>query len=194
MNIASQSYFSTMQLAIVEGRMFSRQDLESGSRVLIVDQRLAARFFNGQAAGRELRDANGTLHRIVGVVASGKYRTLQEAPRPTVYVPSAQEFIAADTPVRVCEGSRGSGETVLDRRAGAVHRAARKGPSRHHAARASVERAHARSDADVAGQIVRLDGVGARVDWRLRDDQRIGPAAHARDRPARRPLAPTPCA
>jgi predicted permease len=92
-NIASQSYFSTMQLAIVEGRMFSRQDLESGTRVLLVDQRLAARFFNGQAAGRHLRDADGTLHQIVGVVASGKYRTLQEAPHPTVYVPSAQEFV-----------------------------------------------------------------------------------------------------
>jgi putative ABC transport system permease protein len=92
-NIASQSYFTTMQLAIVEGRLFTPADLASGERVLIVDQRLAAHFFNGQAAGRQLRDANGTLHRIVGVVASGKYRTLQEAPRPTVYVPSAQEYV-----------------------------------------------------------------------------------------------------
>ncbi len=51
---------------------------------------LASRYFGPDAVGHRLQDADGLEYEIVGVVRSGKYRTLQEAPEPMVYFPLSQ--------------------------------------------------------------------------------------------------------
>lgn len=91
-NVVSPSYFATLRLALVEGRVFTDEDRRRRSPVVVVDDRLAARYLNGRASGRYLRDAVGTRYEVLGTVLSGKYRTLQESPRPTIYVPHTQEY------------------------------------------------------------------------------------------------------
>jgi putative ABC transport system permease protein len=100
-NVVSPSYFTAMRLPLIEGRLFDGRNLANvnagvtagGVSEIVVDEVLASRWLNGRARGRTLRDAAGTRYTIVGVVASGRYRTLQEAPRPTVYLPHTGEAV-----------------------------------------------------------------------------------------------------
>src|SRR4030095_7350128 len=51
---------------------------------------MAQRYFGPVAVGHRLRSSDGREFEVVGVVGSGKYRTLQEAPEPMVYFALAQ--------------------------------------------------------------------------------------------------------
>ena len=89
-NVASAGYFSTMKIPLVEGRLFRAEDGALAPPVAVVNDVLARRYFGASAAGRRLRDAEGTSFEIVGVVGTGKYRTFQDAPEPMVYFPLSQ--------------------------------------------------------------------------------------------------------
>ena len=89
-NVASVELFSTMRIPHFEGRLFSAADTALSKPVVVVNDRLARRYFKDTAVGGTLRDATGAEYEIVGVVGSGRHRTLQEAPEPTVYFPLSQ--------------------------------------------------------------------------------------------------------
>jgi predicted permease len=89
-NVASSGYFQALRIPLIEGRVFTAADGALAKPVIIVNDMLARRYFGADAAGHRLQDAQGTDYEIVGVVRSGKYRTLQEAPEPMVYFPLAQ--------------------------------------------------------------------------------------------------------
>jgi len=89
-NIASASYFHTMQSVFVEGRDFNRDDGALAAPVVIVNDVLAWRYFGSSAVGRYLGDVKGTRFKIVGVVRSGKYRAFQEDSEPIVFFPLSQ--------------------------------------------------------------------------------------------------------
>ena len=91
--VVSSRYFQAIRLPMVEGREFNAGDGGRAKPVVIIDEVLARRYFGSTAAGRFLVDGTGTRLEIVGVVRSGRYRTLQESPPPTVYYPITQEFI-----------------------------------------------------------------------------------------------------
>jgi predicted permease len=91
-NEVSTGYFHVMGIPLVEGRFFNEGDTGLAPPVVIVNEALAARHFAGPVAGHRLRDSQGTALTIVGVVRSGKYRTLQDAPEPLVYYPLAQDY------------------------------------------------------------------------------------------------------
>jgi predicted permease len=93
-NIVSAGYFRAMGVPLIEGRYFSGAEGARAERAIIVDELLARRYFGIAATGQHLLDANGERLRIVGVVRSGRYRTLQDSPQPTVYVPLSQEHAA----------------------------------------------------------------------------------------------------
>jgi putative ABC transport system permease protein len=60
---------------------------------LIINEALARRFFDDEdPLGKHVsfRGANGPWSEIVGVVRDSKYRTLGETPRPTAFLPLAQ--------------------------------------------------------------------------------------------------------
>ena len=92
-NVVSPGYFRTLALPLVEGRLFDDADTTLAPPVVIVDELLAQRYFGPTAVGRHLIDAQGARLEVVGVVRSGRYRTLQQSPQPTVYFPSTQDYL-----------------------------------------------------------------------------------------------------
>jgi predicted permease len=84
-NVVTSGYFQALRIPLVGGRMFNAGDGALAKPVVIVNDVLARRYFGPAAVGRHLRDPEGTEFEIVGVVRSGKYRTLQQAPEPMMY-------------------------------------------------------------------------------------------------------------
>jgi macrolide transport system ATP-binding/permease protein len=94
MNTAiTPGYFKTLQIPIIEGRDFDDRDRKGTQRTVIVNQRMAQMLWPGESAvgkrifvGVEDRDPI----EVVGVVKTGKYRSLAEEPRPFYYYPTYQ--------------------------------------------------------------------------------------------------------
>jgi putative ABC transport system permease protein len=91
--VVTAGYFGTLGIPLVEGRLFDAEDGALAPPVAVIDELLARRHFGAAAAGQHLLTADGSAVRIVGVVKSGRYRTLQGSPEPTVYLPYAQEHL-----------------------------------------------------------------------------------------------------
>ena len=90
-------FFKAMGTPLVGGRDFSEHDDMSSERVLLVNEPFVNRFWPGQdAMGRGVVMKEGmterTTYRIVGVVKTGKYRTLAERPRPMIFRALAQHY------------------------------------------------------------------------------------------------------
>jgi len=92
-NVISPDYFKAMQIPIMEGRDFDDRDREKTQRVVIVNQRMAQVLWpNESAVGKRIFigvDSHDPLE-VVGVVKTGKYRTLAEDPRMFFYYPLSQ--------------------------------------------------------------------------------------------------------
>jgi predicted permease len=104
-NVASDGYFETMQIPLRAGRTFDTRDRADSVPVVIVNDLLAARFFGGDAVGKQITDSGGRRLEIVGVVGSHKYLTVQEPPVATVFYPLAQEYRARMTLVARVDGA-----------------------------------------------------------------------------------------
>ncbi|HXU09704.1 MAG TPA: FtsX-like permease family protein, partial [Blastocatellia bacterium] len=92
-NVVTMEYFSTMGIRLLAGRAFEAQDSEGASPVAIANEAFARRYFeNEEMIGKRVsfRGARGPFTQIIGLVRDSKYRTLGENPRPTIYVPLAQ--------------------------------------------------------------------------------------------------------
>ena len=91
----SPDYFNVMQVPLLRGRAFSRQDSPSAPPVTIISQEFARRFFpNQDPIGRQLEFAfppRGNVARtIVGIVGDVRDVSLSQEPGPMMYVPYAQ--------------------------------------------------------------------------------------------------------
>ena len=78
-------WFQTVRIPLIAGRDFTADDRPGSPRVVIVNETLAREFWNGDALGQRLDDAE-----VVGVVRDSKYWTLGETIRPLVYTAYAQ--------------------------------------------------------------------------------------------------------
>ncbi|HLX11149.1 MAG TPA: ABC transporter permease [Thermoanaerobaculia bacterium] len=98
-------YFKTIGIQLLQGRDFGREDTEKSPPVAIVNQTMADRFWPGRSAvGQQIRSGSDRVE-IVGVVATSKYRRLDEDPRPFVYLPLAQNLSSTATLVLDISGS-----------------------------------------------------------------------------------------
>ncbi len=89
-SIVSPGYFSTMQIRLVDGRDFTALDDERTPGVAIINEAMARRFWPGlNPLGRKFHAAWRDLT-VVGVAATGKYYSLNEAPRCFFYTPYQQ--------------------------------------------------------------------------------------------------------
>jgi predicted permease len=94
-NAISSGYFSTLGMRLLRGRDFRVNDTPASTRVVIVNESLARRFFpNDDPLGRVISIGRNERRRnleIIGLVQDAKYQTLQEPARRIAYLPIAQD-------------------------------------------------------------------------------------------------------
>lgn len=100
----SPRYFEAMGIALARGREFTAQDNEQSTRVAVVNETFARKFFPGanaveRAIGKRVssRGVDGPFVQIVGVARDGKYFHIGEDDRPFIYYPLRQEYEASVT-------------------------------------------------------------------------------------------------
>ena len=88
-------HFANLQIPLLMGREFTRQDAADAPKVVIINETMAKTFFpNGQAMGKRMKFGAGTdpLNiEIVGVVKNSLHSDLKEKPRSFAYIPYDQE-------------------------------------------------------------------------------------------------------
>jgi putative ABC transport system permease protein len=93
--IVSPHYFSTLNIPLKRGRLFTeRDDSDKAPMVAVVDEAFVARHFAGEdPIGRGIDIGNGTdgYFEIVGVVGSVRSDSLDATPPPTMYIPFHHE-------------------------------------------------------------------------------------------------------
>jgi predicted permease len=91
-NPVSAGYLETMGIGLVEGRDIDDRDVAGAQEVVVINERLARRYFGGRSAvGGRLTLGTRSV-RVVGVARAGKYSQITEAPRLAVYVPMQQWY------------------------------------------------------------------------------------------------------
>jgi putative ABC transport system permease protein len=103
MSIVSPDYFRVLEMSILRGRTFNAQDLAGRQLVMIIDERAAQRFFQGQdPIGKQIDDPvtigepnqNGPPITIIGVVAhtrrSAPGERMEARNLAMMYFPTAQ--------------------------------------------------------------------------------------------------------
>jgi putative ABC transport system permease protein len=92
----SPGYFRTLQVPLVEGRLFTDGDTAQTGMVVLVNEAAAARFFPGRTpVGQQIRFW-GTTRLVVGVVGNERFHGVAEAPPPATYAPLAQAPSASE--------------------------------------------------------------------------------------------------
>jgi predicted permease len=98
-NVVGPRYFETMGIPLLAGREFNSQDSEGAPLVVIVNETMARRFWQGpqSALGRRLRllerdNVLGPYYEVVGVAKDSKYRSLSEEPQSFFYVSALQDY------------------------------------------------------------------------------------------------------
>ena len=89
-SIVSPHYFTAMSIPLLAGRDFTDQDDEKATRVAIINETMAKRFWPGQdPLGRKFKD-DGRDKTVIGVAKAGKYRFVNEPPKCFYYLPYRQ--------------------------------------------------------------------------------------------------------
>jgi putative ABC transport system permease protein len=90
MRRVTPSYFATMGLKTLQGRVLSDGDTTTSAPVVVINQTTAERFFPGRVPiGAQMRFW-GTSRTIVGVVTNERFHGLTEAPPIAAYTPLSQ--------------------------------------------------------------------------------------------------------
>ena len=94
-NITGKGFFSAMGIPVVEGRTFNSEDTQNSSKVAIINQAMARRFFpNSSPIGHRFAIGETPDHyadiEVVGVVKDAKYFALDEGSMMAAYLPCTQ--------------------------------------------------------------------------------------------------------
>jgi putative ABC transport system permease protein len=103
LNFADPDFFATMRIPVLRGRVFTEHDQPGAAYVVVVNQTLARRYFEGRdPVGQHLRlpEVKQTAE-IVGVVGDIKHFDLREPASPQMYGALAQNpFVFTSVAVR----------------------------------------------------------------------------------------------
>jgi predicted permease len=91
-NRVGPGYFQAMGIPLIQGRGFTRDDGPDSPGVMVVNQQYAHRFWPGEDPIGKQVSAGGMERTVVGVVPTGKYGSLGEAPLAHQYFPRAQSW------------------------------------------------------------------------------------------------------
>ncbi len=113
-DLCGESYFQTLGIRLLRGRLISETDIGSARYVAVVNQAFARAYFgNEDPLGQKIRfdvfdQLPGTPHdayfEVIGMVADFRNRGLQESPAPEAFLPYSitgigERFIVARTAV-----------------------------------------------------------------------------------------------
>jgi putative ABC transport system permease protein len=96
LQVSSPDYFQTLRIPLVAGRVYADSDTAHTSPVAVVSRSLARRFWpNGDALGQRIKLDRGDSNQqpwttIVGIVEDVRQNWWNPTPRPTIYLPFAQ--------------------------------------------------------------------------------------------------------
>jgi len=84
--LVDERFFQTMGIPLLEGRLFTRADINGDALVAVVNQTFARRYFAGEdVLGKHV---DGTLWKtVVGVAADIRNDGLRNPPRPEIDIP-----------------------------------------------------------------------------------------------------------
>jgi putative ABC transport system permease protein len=91
------TYFSTLNIPLLAGRIFTEQDMESKAKVAIINANLARKFFGDpkNAVGQLMARGSGSDVKfdieIIGVVGDARHRDMRTDAEPAVYRPYFQD-------------------------------------------------------------------------------------------------------
>ncbi|NJD19761.1 MAG: ABC transporter permease [Gemmatimonadetes bacterium] len=88
----SEGYLEAMGVGLLEGRTFTRTDDATAPPVVIVNKRFADRFWPGESALGKVVATAGKDRTVIGVVETGKVRSLGEPPTEMMYLPQRELF------------------------------------------------------------------------------------------------------
>jgi predicted permease len=93
---ATPEYFSTLGIHLLRGRPFTDVDRVGSPKVVLVNESAARRFWpNADPVGKSVTIGQGGFEdgaQVIGVVADVRYRAIEVAATPDVYVPLAQSY------------------------------------------------------------------------------------------------------
>jgi predicted permease len=92
-NVVGPRFFATLRTPVLRGREFLDSDGRTSAHVAVLNETAARRLFStADALGKRFHwgDATGTLYEVVGIARDANYVMPGEAPKPTVYMPFAQ--------------------------------------------------------------------------------------------------------
>jgi predicted permease len=104
---AGLDYFKTLGISIMRGRDFAAQEDTKESRVAVVNETFARKFWHGEdAVGKRFNfgSPSDPYWTVIGVAADGKYNSLGEDPKPVVYRPLMRDYNSSATLVARVEG------------------------------------------------------------------------------------------
>jgi len=91
----STNYFQTMEIPLVEGRLFNAADGTDEFLTMIINHTMATDLApDGSALGKRIGGFFGETFTVVGVVADVHQQSLQTEPRPEMYLPYRWATIA----------------------------------------------------------------------------------------------------
>ncbi len=92
--VVTPGYFDAMGIPVRAGRVYDRTDVPDGFQTVVISEQFARRHWpDADAVGAQIRMSTNidTLWRtVVGVVADVHQTSLEESPRPAMYLPHAQ--------------------------------------------------------------------------------------------------------
>jgi hypothetical protein len=94
LNRVGEDYFEVMGTPLLEGRVFTRQDLPGGVDVAVVNRAVQDTLFGGRSpigASVRILSEPDRAYRIVGVVGDTKYGSLRETRQPVLFVSTRQQ-------------------------------------------------------------------------------------------------------
>ena len=95
----SPSYFETLRISLLKGRLFTDSDRATTTSVAVINQAMANHFWpNENAVGKRFHFfGDKMLREVVGVVANTTVNNIGEDPVPLCYLPVAQDYAPAAT-------------------------------------------------------------------------------------------------
>jgi putative ABC transport system permease protein len=96
-SVVTPGYFQTLNVQLLDGRLINEQDSEKSQPAIVINARMAERFWpNGDAVGKrialksELKSGEARWREVVGVVSDVRQTSLDMKPRPEMYLPLTQ--------------------------------------------------------------------------------------------------------